>query len=132
MPRRRPGHIRAALPRRPRNGDTKAVVDGLSQRALSEITRLEHTWNHLQPGDVTRAVRVWGAYVKLPVRRLWLDHESGDVHWYCCEDPLEARALLEIVLHAVSPRSARELRVVVGRYDAMWNTRAPSLPADGR
>ncbi|MEU6517569.1 hypothetical protein [Streptomyces sp. NPDC046978] len=132
MPRRRPGHIRAALPRRPRNGDTRAVIDGLSQRALSEIARLEHTWNHLQPGDVTRAVHAWRAYVKLPLRRLWLDHKSGDVHGDCCGNPLESRALLEIVLQAMSSRGARELRAVVRRYDDVWNARAPSLPADGR
>ncbi|MBT1098132.1 hypothetical protein KJZ88_42310 [Streptomyces sp. Tu102] len=104
------------------------VIDGLSSRALAEIFRLERTRNYLQPGDVTRAVRLWKDYVQRPERQLWQDYEWGNVHWYCCGNPLEARALLDAVMQAISPRNARELRKVVGRMDAVWNQ--PSPPYD--
>ncbi|MBL1086973.1 hypothetical protein JK359_34270 [Streptomyces actinomycinicus] len=95
-------------------------MDGLSARAVSEIHRLEHTRNYLRPGDVVAAVRLWKGYVHRPERELWHDHEWGNVHWYCCGNPLEARALLGTVMQAISPRSARELRKVVSRLDAVW------------
>ncbi|MGI5414184.1 hypothetical protein ACQEV9_46295 [Streptomyces chartreusis] len=100
----------------------------MSSPALAEIFRLERTRNYLQPGDVSRAVRLWKDYVQRPERQLWQDYEWGNVHWYCCGNPLEARALLDAVLQAVSPRNARELRKVVGRMDAVWNR--PSPPYD--
>ncbi|MET7987701.1 hypothetical protein [Streptomyces sp. NPDC005281] len=93
----------------------------MSSRALSEILRLELTRNYLQPGDVGAAVRLWKNYVHRPERQLWLDYECGDVDWYCCGDPIEARSLLDTVMQAVSPRSARELRAVVDRSDGVWN-----------
>ncbi|SOE53846.1 hypothetical protein SAMN05446589_0596 [Streptomyces sp. OV198] len=104
-----------------RTTSTRPVIDGLSSRALSEIIRLEHTRNYLQPGDVSAAVSLWKDYVHQPERELWNDYEWGNVHWYCCGNPLEARALLDIVMQAVSPRSARELRRIVSRSDAVWN-----------
>ncbi|WP_256227087.1 hypothetical protein [Streptomyces sp. PAN_FS17] len=100
----------------------------MSSRALSEICRLERTRNYLQPGDVSKAVRMWKDYVQRPERQLWQDYEWGNVHWYCCGNPLEARALLDAVMQAISPRNARELRKVVGRMDAVWNR--PSPPYD--
>jgi hypothetical protein len=54
------------------------------------------------------------------------------VHWYCCGNPLEARALLDTVMQAVSPRSARELRRIVSRSDTVWNLPDPPYDADGR
>ncbi|MFF0735936.1 hypothetical protein ACFYVK_30475 [Streptomyces chartreusis] len=60
----------------------------MSSRALSEIFRLEHTRNYLQPGDVSKAVRLWKDYVQRPERQLWQDYEWGNVHWYCCGNPL--------------------------------------------
>ncbi|MDL4775816.1 MULTISPECIES: hypothetical protein [Thermomonosporaceae] len=101
--------------------DAGPVIDGLSSRALSEIQHLEHTRNYLEPGDVSAAVRLWKDYVHRSERRLWDDYEWGDVHWYCCGDPLEARALLDIVMRAVSPRSARELRRIISRSDTVWD-----------
>ncbi|MFE5722723.1 hypothetical protein [Streptomyces erythrochromogenes] len=86
---------------------------------MSEIFRLERARNHLRPGDVSAAVRLWKDYVHRPERLLWQDYESGDVHWHCCGDPFEARALLDTVMRALSPRSARRLRAVVGRFDAV-------------
>lgn len=132
MPRRRPGQIRAGTPGSQLTTGTRPVIDGLSSRALSEITRLEHARNYLQPGDVSAAVGLWKNYVHQPERDLWHDHEWGNVHWYCCGNPLEARALLDTVIQAISPRSARELRKVVGRSDAVWDRPSPPYGADGR
>ncbi|MEV8352046.1 hypothetical protein ACFVTT_22055 [Streptomyces niveus] len=108
------------------------MIDGLSSHALSEIARLEHTRNYLRPGDVSTAVGLWKNYVHQPERDLWHDYEWGNVHWYCCGNPLDARALLDTVMQAVSPRSARELRKIVSRSDAVWNRPSPPYDADGR
>ncbi|MFH8385120.1 hypothetical protein ACH4E7_29960 [Kitasatospora sp. NPDC018058] len=97
----------------------------MSAGALAEIARLERTRNYLQPGDVGAALWRWRAYVHRPERLLWGDYEFGDVHWYCCGSPWGARELLDAALRAMSPRGARELRAVVGRFDAVWNTPAP-------
>lgn len=131
MPRRRPGQIRADAPGGHMTTGARPVIDGLSSRALSEINRLEHTRNYLQPGDVSTAVGLWKNYVHQPELDLWHDYEWGNVHWYCCGNPLEARALLDTVMQAISPRSARELRKVVSRSDAVWNRPSPPYDADG-
>lgn len=128
MPRRRPGHIRAGIARHHRTPDANPVIDGLSSRALSEIYRLERTRNYLQPGDVSAAARLWKDYVRRPERELWHDYEWGNVHWYCCGNPLEARALLDAVTQAMSPRTAREFRQIIGGCDDVWNQ--PSPPYD--
>ncbi|WP_190232874.1 hypothetical protein [Streptomyces avicenniae] len=117
MPRRRPGIVRAGLPRR-RTTREQPGIDGLSTGALSEIVRLERTRGYLGPGDVAAAVRLWKDHVRLSRGRSVHAYEWGGAHWYCCGDPLEARALLDTVSAAMSPRSARELRAVVSRLDA--------------
>lgn len=121
MPRSRPRQLRAGALSSHQATGAGPVIDGLSSRALSEITRLEHTRNYLQPGDVSWAVGLWKNYVQQPERVLWHDDEWGNVLWYCCGDPFEARDLLDTVMQAVSPRSARELRETVSRSDAVWN-----------
>ncbi|WP_218108773.1 hypothetical protein [Streptomyces sp. LUP30] len=128
MPRSRPGAARTA-----RQGSrvAESVIDGLSSRALWEIRRFERTRNYLSPGDVGAAVRLWKDYVHRPERELWHDYEWGDVHGDCCGDALEARALLDTVTQALTPRSARELRTLVARSDAVWNRPSPSYEADG-
>ncbi|MFB8031374.1 hypothetical protein ACFC5Z_00105 [Streptomyces sp. NPDC056004] len=127
MPRRGPGRVRGGVPRHP-TPDARPVIgaiDGLSSHALADIARLERTRNYLRPGDVTAAVRLWKDYVHRPERALWQDYEWGNVHWYCCGSPLEARALLDTVMQALPPRSARELRRIIGRSDAVWNQPSP-------
>lgn len=79
--------------------------------------------NDQTPGDVSAAVGLCKDYVHQPERTLWHDYEWGNVHWYCCGNPLEARALLDTVMQALSPRCARELRKIVNRSDAVWNLR---------
>lgn len=117
--------MRAGVPRG-QIPDAGPVIDGLSSHAVSEIRHLEHTRNYLQPGDVHTAVRLWKDYVHRPERELWYDHEWGNVHWHCCGDPFEARALLDTVMQAVSPRSALEVRRIVSRSDYVWNQRSSS------
>ncbi|MCG7206627.1 hypothetical protein [Streptomyces arenae] len=99
---------------------------------MSEVIHLERTRNYLQPGDVSAAVGLWKDYVHQPERDLWHDYEWGNVHWYCCGDPFEARALLDTVMQAMSPRSARELRKIVSRSDAVWNRPSPPYDVAGR
>ncbi|MFJ5846804.1 hypothetical protein [Streptomyces sp. NPDC092903] len=124
MPRRRPGRNRAGAAGGHRTTGARPVIDGLSPRALSEIIGLERTRNYLRPGDVSAAVALWKDYVHQPERALWHDYEWGNVHWDCCGDPLEARALLDTVMQAVSPRSARELRKIVSRSDSAGGARS--------
>lgn len=132
MPRSRPGHVRSGLARH-RSRDAKPVIDGLSARAQSEISHLERARSGLNPGDVRTALRLWKDYVHRPERLLWDDHDYGDLHWDCCGDPFEARALLDTVTRALSPRSARELRRIIARSDAVWNRRSPPYdPNPGR
>lgn len=126
MPRRRPGRVRAGIPRH-RTPEAEPGIDGLSSSALAEIARLERTRNYLQPGGVSEAVRLWKDYVRRAERQLWQDHELGDVHWYCCGNPLEARALLDTVTQAMTPRNARALRQLVSRLDAIRRRPAPSV-----
>ncbi|MFG2029870.1 hypothetical protein [Streptomyces sp. NPDC048825] len=76
-------------------------------------------------------MRLWKDYVHRPERQLWHEYEWGNVHWHCCADPLEARALLETVMQAMSPRSARELRQIISRFDAVWNQPSAPYEADG-
>ncbi|MER5603867.1 hypothetical protein [Streptomyces sp. NPDC002265] len=130
MPRSRPGHLRTALPPRRRTTAAGPVIDGLSRRTLSEIDCLERTRNYLQPGDTGRAVRLWKEYVHRSERQLWHDAEWGYPHGDCCGDPLDARALLDVVVRALSVRGARELRAVIARHDAVWNTPTPSYDAE--
>ncbi|WP_328694661.1 hypothetical protein [Streptomyces sp. NBC_00342] len=130
MPRRRPGRGRAAAGDHRTTG-ARPVIDGLSSRALSEIIELERTRNYLLPGDVSTAVALWKDYVHQPERALWHDYEWGNVHRYCCGDPLEARVLLDTVMQALSPRGARELRKVVNRSDAVWGLPAWMIESKG-
>ncbi|WP_406109984.1 hypothetical protein [Kitasatospora purpeofusca] len=105
------------------------MVDGVSSRALFEVGRLERTRNYLQPGDVTAAVRLWRDHVHHSERQLRHDYEWGNVHWYCCGSPSEARALLDTVLNAMPPRAARELRKIIDKLDAVHGIPLP--PYDG-
>ncbi|CAM5268633.1 hypothetical protein [Streptomyces tanashiensis] len=129
MPRSRPHHIRTRAARLPLR-ETQRVIDGLSASALSEINRLELDRNYLQPGDISAALRLWQGYVRRPERDLWHDYEWGHVHEDCCGDPFEARTLLDTVVQALSPGSARQLRRVISRSDALWNRTSPPYLTD--
>ena len=118
MPRNRPCEVRAAAALRPRPQGAASAIDGLSSSASSEIARLERTRNYLRTGDVGSAVLLWKNHVRRPTRELRHYYEFGDVHDFCCGSPVKARDLLDIVISAMSPRSARELRAIIGRLDA--------------
>ena len=124
MPRRRPGHIRTSPPRR----TPAPVIDGLSQRTLSEIRHLERTRNYLLTRDVGDAVRAWAHAAHDTHRQQWRTFEFGDTHEYCCDDPLEARALLADVVQALPPPAARELGKVIEGLDALWTPPEATLP----
>ncbi|MFE4870892.1 hypothetical protein [Streptomyces sp. NPDC056682] len=131
MPRRRPGHVRAGLPRRHRTQNTKHN-GSLPPRVRSEIDRLERTRNYLCPGDVSKAVRLWKEFVHRPERELWRDydalwHHDDSLHltWDCCGNPLEARLLLDTVMRAMSPRGARELQKTINNLDSRWTPPSP-------
>ncbi|MER6788993.1 hypothetical protein ABT330_30970 [Streptomyces sp. NPDC000658] len=130
MPRSRPRRVAAGTSHH-RTSVAQPVIDGLSSRALAELRRLERTRNYLSPGGVAEAVRLWQDYVHRPERELWQDYERGYAYGDCCGDPLEARALLDTVTRALSPRTARELRRLIARSDALWNQPSPSYDADG-
>lgn len=117
MPRNRPGQIRAGLPHRLRGQSTKPAINGLSPRVLSEIASLERTRNYLDPGEIGWAVRMWSDHVHRSARELWHHYEHGDVHEYCCGNPLQARAVLETALRAMSLCGAREFRKVIAHLD---------------
>ncbi|MEU9015371.1 hypothetical protein AB0D12_37775 [Streptomyces sp. NPDC048479] len=74
-------------------------------------------------------MRLWKDYVHLPERQLWhdydYDYEYGNVHWYCCGNPLEARALLDGVMQAMSHRGARELGKIIDDLDAFMGPPCP-------
>ncbi|MFB8003964.1 hypothetical protein [Nocardia sp. NPDC056000] len=118
MPRKRPDEIRARAAPRRRSHSAEPIIEGLSSSALAEIDRLERTRNYLHAGDVAKSVRLWKTHVRRPARELWLYYEYGDVHDFCCGSPVEARHLLNFVIAALSPRAARELRMIIGRLDA--------------
>ncbi|SDL00164.1 hypothetical protein [Streptomyces indicus] len=118
MPRRRPGHIRAGIPDRNQSSHSTPAIDRLSPAVLSEIVRIERTRNYLQPGDIGTTLRLWSEYVRRPERELWHDDEFGNMHWYCCGNPLEGRFLLDSVIRAMSQRGARELRKILEELDA--------------
>ncbi|MGW0798117.1 hypothetical protein [Streptomyces sp. NPDC002692] len=130
MPRRRPGRIRASIPDWHQSQRSRPGIGRLSPRALSEIVRVERTRNYLQPGDIGTALRLWKDYVHRPERELWYDDEFGNVHWYCCGNPLEGRALLDGVIQAMSHRGARDLRKIIEELDAFMGP--PDPAADRR
>ncbi|MEU4877652.1 hypothetical protein [Streptomyces sp. NPDC021608] len=107
------------------------VIDGLSSRALAKLRRLERTRTYLSSGDIAEAVRLWQEYVRRPERELWREYEGGGMHGECCGDPLEARALLDTVTRALSRATARELRRLVARSDALLNRPSPPYDVDG-
>ncbi|MFD7258387.1 hypothetical protein [Streptomyces sp. NPDC059874] len=94
---------------------------------MGEILRLERTRNYLEAGDVVLALDRWRQFLRCPDSREWDACEWGSVHWHCCGSPLVGRVLLDAVMQALSPRSARELRTFIDRYDADARAIAPAL-----
>lgn len=124
MPRRRPGRVRAELPRsRPayEAHEKRAAVDGWSAGTVTGIRRLEQRKSYLWTGAVAQTLGMWREFVHRPNHRL-TPYDSATVcsEWLCCGDPWEAREYLEAVLRCLPRRSARELRRVVGELDELY------------
>ncbi|WP_228562557.1 hypothetical protein [Catenulispora rubra] len=69
--------------------------------------------------QVAAALRIWRGFVRWRYRRLWVDTDGCGI-FECCGSPWEAREILERVMTSMSERSARELRRLVDRLDAMY------------
>src|SRR5687768_13064567 len=123
MPRRRPSQVRACDPSRLR-GRPRTPTSNLphaSSALTAAIARLEH--ERLWPGAIADALRWWSLVARRPSRAL-----SGGCG---CESCLpvhrtEERATLELALHALPARPARELRRLVEPLDGLY--RAGSHP----
>lgn len=97
-----------------------SAINGLSSRALSEISYLERTRRYLWPGSTEVALRMWRGFVHSPYRRLWVDNDSGCGIWECCGAPWEARQMLEAVMLNLSRRRARELHRLIDPLDELY------------
>lgn len=122
MPRRRPGHVRAGLRRRPLPYDrvpADPADPALSPRLCTEIARLrprEGSW----PGTFLTALRQWRYFVRNPYRRLWVDDDTGCGYFECCGDPWQAREILEETLHKLPRPERAELRKILADLDALY------------
>ncbi|MEO3978040.1 hypothetical protein [Streptomyces sp. CAU 1734] len=117
MPRRRPGRVRAEQwQRHPLTH--RVTITGLSAPARAEVARVERSRNFLWPGVTADSLRLWKEFVRQPYRKLWSEYENGSCGiWECCGNPFEAREFLDAVVHGMSRRRARELRLLVDRLD---------------
>ncbi|MBE1458852.1 hypothetical protein H4W79_003066 [Nocardiopsis terrae] len=112
VPRRRPGSIRAAVPRRERHHHGRPfAIPGLSAQACAEIARIEHQRPDLYPGAVCELIGAWAVFVRLPHRRL---RTVGR------DDPRQARSLVSAVACAMTPYRARELRRRLRELDELY------------
>ncbi|WP_199444411.1 hypothetical protein [Umezawaea beigongshangensis] len=130
MPRRRPSQLHARA-RRPSWQHHTPAPPGLprgSSHLAAAITRLEH--QRLYPGAVTAALRAWSRTARSPRRA-----RSGGCGCPLCHPghPSDERGVLELALHALPARAARELRTVLDPLDEHYRTRShpdPHVSAD--
>lgn len=121
MPRSRPSRLRAEC-RRYRQRSSGVSEPGLargSSRLAGAISRLES--DRLWPGAVAQALRRWSQLAHRPSRAL-----SEGCGCPLC-DPFfttEVRAVLEVALHALPSRTARELRGLVEPLDELYLARS--------
>jgi hypothetical protein len=127
MPRRAPSQVGLDLPHRPRPWDSRAVISGLSAKAVSEIARIER--RRYRPGDAYRALVRWRALACKPGP--WVMYAvQGDGSCECC-DPFtgaDSRAFLEELCSGLSGSSARELRLVLKPLDERFLARTLNDP----
>ncbi|MFF3273901.1 hypothetical protein ACFYWU_23685 [Streptomyces chrestomyceticus] len=125
MTRRRPAQVRGGLAARRPAAFT--VVDGLDAAAQLDVRALERS--RLTPGAVAKALESWRQQVRLPRRY------AADTAYYgcpCCDGGY-GRAELDIALHALPRRSARQLRALVEPVDRAFLARTlpdPHTPDD--
>lgn len=96
----------------------QASIAGLSAPARAEVARVERSRNYLWPGVTAESVRIWRGFVQDPYRNLWSEYENGGGGvWESCGSPFEAREFLDALIHGMSRRRARELRLLVDQLD---------------
>ena len=130
MPRRRPSRLRAESHHFQR-GYSRISEPGLprgSGRLAGAIGRLEH--ERLWVGAVAQALRGWSQMAHNPRRAL-----SGGCGCPLCDRffSTEVRGVLEVALHALPGRAARELRGLVDPLDQLYLARTwpdPTALAD--
>ncbi|MEU6963783.1 hypothetical protein [Streptomyces chrestomyceticus] len=126
MTRRRPAQVRGGLAARRPAAFT--VVDGLDAAAQLDVRALERS--RLTPGAVAKALASWRQQVRLPRRYV---ADTAYVGCPCCCDSGHGRTELELVLHALPRRSARQLRALVEPLDRTFLARTlpdPHTPDD--
>jgi len=119
VPRRRPGEVRAALPRRRRPDGLTPAIPGLSAQLRTEIGRLQHPDDWQWPGTILIALRQWRGFVHHPYRRLWVEDDGGCGHWECCADPWRAREILGEALYSLPRHRQAEFRTYITTLDAI-------------
>ncbi|MFK8850531.1 hypothetical protein [Streptomyces sp. Ac-502] len=126
MARRRPAQVRDGLALRRPTAFT--VVDGLDAAAQLDVRRFEQT--RLAPGVLAKALKSWRQQVRLPGR---YPTDTTPFGCPCCCDGGHGRTELELALHALPRRSARQLRALVEPLDHIFLSRTlhdPHLPDD--
>ena len=116
MARRRPGKVRDDIPRR-FYGNRPRKIPALTPRGEAAIARLERT--RLWPGAARQALDNWTRFLRDPYHRLF-DAQYGCGVPECCPDPVELRALLETVAHALPPKDPRRFRKRLTQLDDAW------------
>src|SRR5258708_5357721 len=121
MPRRRPSQLRATGRRSGRQAFA-ASEPGLARgpgMLAAAVARLER--DRLWPGAIAQALRQWSRIAHRPGLAL-----SGGCGCPLCNPfyTTDERAVLELALHALPPRAARELRHLVEPLDELYAARS--------
>lgn len=131
MPRRRPSQLRAERRLRPqRHGLSEPGLARGSSTLAGAVARLER--DRLWSGAVAQALQRWSRVAHRPALAF-----SGGCGCPLCNPIYTAdeRAVLELALHALPSRAARELRDLVDPLDELYLARSwpdPTLsPDDG-
>ncbi|MCJ1679356.1 hypothetical protein MTF65_18815 [Streptomyces sp. APSN-46.1] len=126
MPRKAPSQVRSDLPRPPSRWDSRAVIPGISGKALADIARVERY--RYAPGAAWHALRHWRRLVY--ERGPWVMYPSFVSDYPCCDPPWigEHRQILEEFLAVLPRRARRELRAVLAPLDARFLARTLNDP----
>lgn len=126
MPRKPVSRVRSDLLRSPRRGDDRAVISGLSAKAVAEIARIER--RDYAPGAAHRTLHGWRAMVYEPGP--WVMYPRWSSEYPCCEPDWggDHRETLEAICRGLSRRSARELRAVLAPLDERFLARTLNDP----
>jgi hypothetical protein len=129
MPRRRPSALRGDLPTRLLRRRRYPLIDHLSGSCTADLRRLERT--RFWPEATEEAFWHWKVLAHGPLRQLvdpLVGPDCGRPECGCYGAGF--RGHLEAVLHALSRKSARELRALVRPLDKKILARAKVIPAD--